>query len=455
MADFWSNLGNAFSKAWGDVTTNIGNEWNSGHGAWAALDTLASPITLPLAGIGNLVAPAEEAVNKLIPAGVTLGGGYGTNGGYIGTTPPAAVPGSWNVEGQVDNATAPSTAPQTYTPPSIQSVINPPSLPPSNSSGTTPIQVAAPQPTPPTSVGMSPVPTGDSEAYKSDQSQYWNPTTSAWGNTPYIAPVAGDPAAAAPYTGAPNVAAADPAAPSNHYNVNDMLAIGSTAAAVGTSLWNGKQQADAQIEAAKIQAANSGSDRSLQKEMFDKLEANHQPYVDAGKKALGQLETFDTDHPMGEFKESPDYAWRFSEAMRGLSNSASARTGIQSGNAMVDTMKLGGNMASAERDNWWNRETATRGTQRGALQSIAGLGQSAVNQVGQLGQNYAANAGQSNAIQANALANGVRGAADANASAYQNATTALINGTQSYIKTNQENERYNALLKMINESGKK
>ena len=74
-------------------------------------------------------------------------------------------------------------------------------------------------------------------------------------------------------------------------------------------------------------------------------------------------------------------------------------------------------MASQEYTNAFNRYQAERQARLGPLQSLAGVGQTATQQIGQAGQNYASNAGEAMMSGAAARASGYMGQANALSSA--------------------------------------
>lgn len=96
---------------------------------------------------------------------------------------------------------------------------------------------------------------------------------------------------------------------------------------------------------------------------------------------------------MDAFFASPDYEFRRSEGMRGLQGSAAAGGSLQSGGTLKALDRYNSGLASGEYGNWYNR-----------LASLAGVGQTATNQLAQAGQNYATGAGNAfgNIGQANA-----------------------------------------------------
>lgn len=132
-----------------------------------------------------------------------------------------------------------------------------------------------------------------------------------------------------------------------------------------------------------------------------------------------------------DFQADPGYAFRMSEGMKALENSAAARGGLLSGSTLKGTQRFGQDLASQEYQNAFNRFQANRASQgqeygnafnryqaerAGTLnpyQLLAGVGQSTANTIGNMGMNYANQAGEAYQGAANARASGYVGAANA------------------------------------------
>jgi hypothetical protein len=119
------------------------------------------------------------------------------------------------------------------------------------------------------------------------------------------------------------------------------------------------------------------------------------------------------DFGMQDFEADPGYAFRLAEGQKALDRQAAARGGLISGGALRAATRYGQEMGSQEYTNAFNRYQTERQARLGPLQSLAGVGQSAVNQLGQAGQQYATNAGEALTSGAAARASGYVGAANA------------------------------------------
>jgi hypothetical protein len=113
------------------------------------------------------------------------------------------------------------------------------------------------------------------------------------------------------------------------------------------------------------------------------------------------------DFGMADYQADPGYQFRLSEGQRALSRGAAGRGGLVSGNSLKAMQDYAQNSASAEYGNAFNRYQTNRANQLTPIQSLMGVGQTSVNQLGQAAQNYATNAGNygmtGGANQANAM----------------------------------------------------
>jgi len=167
--------------------------------------------------------------------------------------------------------------------------------------------------------------------------------------------------------------------------------------------------------AAKTQANAAGQAADLQREQFDRQMELQAPFREAGVRALGKLEGASEYTPfgMGQFQADPGYAFRLTEGQKALNASAAARGGLISGNALSAASRYGQEMGSQEYQNAFNRYQTERSARLNPLQSLAGVGQTSVNALGQAGQNYASGMGEALGASAQARASGYMGAANA------------------------------------------
>ncbi len=205
------------------------------------------------------------------------------------------------------------------------------------------------------------------------------------------------------------------------------------AGAVVTSAAIGSQAARS---AAKTQASAANRAADLQQQQFERQVELQEPWRQAGITALNKLTPLATEYTpfgMDQFQQDPGYAFRMSEGMKALERSAAARGGLLSGGMLRGAQRYGQDLASQEYMNAFNRYQAERNARLNPLQSLAGVGQTATNQLGQAGQAMASNVGQA-----------LGAAAQARASGYIGGANALSQGLGTYLNYQQGQNYLNA-----------
>lgn len=172
--------------------------------------------------------------------------------------------------------------------------------------------------------------------------------------------------------------------------------------------------------AAAAQQQASAAAVAEQRRQFDLTRQDQMPWMDAGRGALDRLTTASTGDN-SNFFASPDYNFRRAEGQRGMEQSAAARGGAFSGNALKALSEFNQNIAAGEYGDWWNRQAG-----------LAGVGQAATNQVGQLGAQSANNIGQLQLAAGDARASGIIGSANATNQGINNALNAWMMTRQPY-----------------------
>jgi len=204
------------------------------------------------------------------------------------------------------------------------------------------------------------------------------------------------------------------------------------AATIGSALLG--SSASRSAASTQADAANRAAD--LQMQQFERQVELQEPWRQAGITALNKLIPLSTEYtPFGmkQFQQDPDYAFRMQEGMKALERSAAARGGLLSGGMLKGAQRYGQDLASQEYMNAFNRYQAERNAQLNPLQSLAGVGQTATNQLGQAGQTMAGNVGQA-----------LGAAAQARASGYIGGANALSQGLGTYLNYKQGQDYLNA-----------
>lgn len=176
--------------------------------------------------------------------------------------------------------------------------------------------------------------------------------------------------------------------------------------------------------AAKTQAEAAQQGIDAQERMYNQTRADQEKYRLAGEEAINALRPLAMDYrPFTAEKmyADPGYGFRLSEGQKMIDRQAAARGGLISGNALKAAARYGQDYASGEYTNAFNRYLAERNAQLGPLQSLAGVGQSATNYVG----NAAQNMGQ-------AQAQGAQAIGSARASGYLGQSNLLNQAIQGY-----------------------
>ncbi len=205
------------------------------------------------------------------------------------------------------------------------------------------------------------------------------------------------------------------------------------AAIIGSSLLG----ASSSRSAANAQAAAADRAADVQREIFERQVELGKPYREAGEAALNKLIPLATEYtPFGmeQFQADPGYGFRMSEGMKALERSAAARGGLMSGATGKALTRYGQEMGSQEYQNAFNRYQAERQARLNPLQSLAGVGQTAA-------QNLAGQAGQFGSNLAETMGAG----AQARASGYMGAANAITGGLGQYMNY-QQGQAQNSLL---------
>ena len=194
--------------------------------------------------------------------------------------------------------------------------------------------------------------------------------------------------------------------------------------------------ANAARSAASTQAGAADRAADLQNQQFQQTRADLAPYRTAGVNALGKLEGM-ADYTMfgpEQFSREPGYGFRLAEGQKALDRQSAARGGLISGGALKAAQRYGQEMGSQEYTNAFNRYQIERNAKLGPYQSLAGVGQTTANQLGQFGAANAANVG-----------NLMTGGAAASAAGQVGASNAFTGGLGTYLNYTSSNNLLNAL----------
>jgi hypothetical protein len=207
-------------------------------------------------------------------------------------------------------------------------------------------------------------------------------------------------------------------------------------------------QAASADRAGEVQKDVADQQIALQREQFNRQIELQQPFRDVGLRALNKLEgaTDYTPFGMKQFQADPGYAFRMSEGMKGLERSAAARGGLLSGATMKGIQRFGQDLGSQEYQNAFNRYQAERQSRLNPLQSLAGVGQTSANVLGQAGQSMTAGIGGALGAYGQGASEAIGAAGQARASGYVGQANALTGALGQYMNYSQQQQQ-NALLR--------
>lgn len=211
------------------------------------------------------------------------------------------------------------------------------------------------------------------------------------------------------------------------------------AAVVGAAVIGGAVSASSSSKASKSQRAGADAATQAQWDMYEQTREDQAPWRDAGTAALSQIGTgmaaggdFNRDFTMADFQKDPGYDFRLNQGLDSVQGSRAARGSMMSGATLKALSNYGSDYASSEYGKAYDRFNNDRTQRFNRLSSVAGIGQTATNNVGTAGANAVAG-----------VTGNIIGAANATA-AGQVATGNAINGglsnLQSLYQLNQMNK---------------
>lgn len=174
----------------------------------------------------------------------------------------------------------------------------------------------------------------------------------------------------------------------------------------------------------QFEATKYASDQ--QREMFDELRKDQQPYMQAGSDALKQLMggmgadgQFMKTYSGQDIYNDPSYKFRLNQGLDAIQSSAAAQGGLLSGATQKALSDYGQNFASQEYQNGYNRFNADQTNQYNRLANLVGLGQSAAAGVGNAGMQTGQAIANNTMAGANAQAAGTIAAGNRRANDFQ------------------------------------
>ena len=211
------------------------------------------------------------------------------------------------------------------------------------------------------------------------------------------------------------------------------------AAAIGAagSLVSAEVSSNAAQSAADTQAGAAQNTAAMQQRMYDQNQSNLKPYNEQGQTSLSTLTGKMADGSLGgQFtgadylaNKDPGYKFQLDQGNQALQNSQAAGDGVMSGSAMKGLIDYNQGRAATGYQSAYQRWLTSQQNTYGQLSGVASLGENAAAQAGNTGANYANSIGNTIMGGANASAAGQIGSA--------NAISGGINNAGNYFMLNQ------------------
>lgn len=202
---------------------------------------------------------------------------------------------------------------------------------------------------------------------------------------------------------------------------------------------------DAAGDAADTQADAANKASELQWQQYQQSREDQAPWREEGEGALGQIGTgiasggdFNRDFTLADFKKDPGYEFRLRQGLDSVQGSRAARGSMLSGSTLKALSDYGSDYASGEYGKAYDRFNNDRTQRFNRLATVAGIGQTATNNVGTLGATTAGQIGSNMIGAGNAQAAGQIGQA--------NAINGTIGNLQSLYQLQQMNKTSNTAL---------
>jgi hypothetical protein len=219
---------------------------------------------------------------------------------------------------------------------------------------------------------------------------------------------------------------------------NDMW--GTIASIAGPSI-GGLLGMNAANSAADTQAQSASDASRVAREMFDVSRQDQMPWMESGRNALGRLDAgfapggdYSRSFGMSDFQSDPGYNFRLSEGEKAIDRMARARGLSNAGGTYKALLRYNQDSASGEFSNAFNRFQLDQSNRFNRNAALAGIGQTAAQQLGgqatQLGQ---------------IEGNNIMGAGNARASGYMGGANAFSNAIGQGMNFYNQNQLINRL----------
>ena len=210
-----------------------------------------------------------------------------------------------------------------------------------------------------------------------------------------------------------------------------------------------KAQQEGAAAASAVASDTADKQLALQREIWEKQQADYKPYLEQGKYGINTLGNLmksgagQLNNPLdlylkskglsgGQFNtNNPAYQFQLKQGQQAIDRSSAARGMGYSGAQMKAAQDYGQGMASQQYDKEYNRATSEFGDYYNRLASLAQGGQQAVSTLGSQGGQYASGASNTLGSLGGYLQNNLGQAANARASGYIGKANAINGGIQN------------------------
>ena len=190
-------------------------------------------------------------------------------------------------------------------------------------------------------------------------------------------------------------------------------------------------QADAAARSDDLALQAQREAAAAQQRQFDQARADNEPWRVQGAAALNRLAGAPEFSFNGaDLSNDPGYKFGLSEGNRALTNTSAARGALLSGAALKASTRYAQDYAGSKFNESFGRALQTDTANKNRLQSLAGIGQTAVNQNNSMGMQLGSNLAQGAMMTGQQLGQNAIGVGNARASSYLaqgNALTGAVN----------------------------
>lgn len=212
---------------------------------------------------------------------------------------------------------------------------------------------------------------------------------------------------------------------------------GSAAIAVA-SLVGSSMSSSASTSAADTQAAAANNASQVQWNMFEQQQKNQQPWLQAGEQNLaslqGQMPELTRQFTLADLQNDPGYQYRLQQGTAAVEASSAPKWGSMSGAGLKAINDYGQAMAGQQYGTAMDAFNSHQTNTFNKYATLAGVGQTAANNIGAAGQNAANN-----------VSSNIIGAGNASAAGQVGAANAWNSGISSAIGAYQNNNLMNLL----------